>query len=348
MALGAFLSGLIVGRSDYSLRAASDALPMRDAFAVLFFVAVGMLLDPRVVVQAPALTAATLIVVLVGKPAAALLLMWLLRYPFRVSVAIAIALAQIGEFSFILSSLARDLGLFTAEATNTLVAVSIVSIVVNPLLYRAIPAMDDWVNRRPTLRRWLNPSVATDVVTAGAAAPQSLRQRAVIVGYGPTGRSVSRLLRENGIEPVVIEMNIDTVRRLRSEGQLAIYGDAAQPDTLIAAEIANAESLILTSAGMSNTAEAIRTAREINPKVPVFARAGYVRDIDELHHAGADEVFSGESEVALAFTEAILQRLGATAEQIDRERERAHAELFGPATRRSRDSVEAATPHQGS
>jgi CPA2 family monovalent cation:H+ antiporter-2 len=142
-------------------------------------------------------------------------------------------------------------------------------------------------------------------------------------------------------------MNVDTVRRLRSEGQPAIYGDAAHRDTLIAADIADADSLILTSAGMSNTAEAIRTARELNPKVPVFARAGYVRDIDELHRAGADEVFSGESEVALAFTEAILQRLGATAEQIDRERERAHAELFGLATRRSRDSVEAGAPHQG-
>jgi CPA2 family monovalent cation:H+ antiporter-2 len=348
MALGAFLSGLVVGRSDYSLRAASDALPMRDAFAVLFFVAVGMLLDPRIVIQAPALAAATLVVVLVGKPLAALLLMRVLHYPFRVSLAIAIALAQIGEFSFILSSLGHDLGLFTAQATHTLVAVSIVSIVVNPLLYRAIPQIDTWVNRQPTLRRWLNPAAATEVVHTAPADRQSPDSRAVIVGYGPTGRTVSRLLRENGIEPIVIEMNIDTVRQLRSEKHSAIYGDAAQRDTLLAADVAHAGNLILTSAGMGNAAEAIRTARELNPKVRVFARAGYVRDIDELRRVGADEVFSGESEVALAFTEALLERLGATAEQIDRERERAHAELFGPAIARSRGPVGAAAPHQGS
>ncbi len=157
VALGAFLAGLVVGRSEYSLRAASEALPMRDAFAVLFFVSVGMLLDPRSLIESPGLIAATLAVVLVGKPLVALALVRLLKYPFRVALAVSIALAQIGEFSFILSSMGRDLGILTAEATNTLVAVSIISIVINPLLYRAVAPIERWASAQPRLWKILNP-----------------------------------------------------------------------------------------------------------------------------------------------------------------------------------------------
>ena len=145
MALGAFLAGMVVGRSDYSLRAASDALPMRDAFAVLFFVSVGMLLDPRSLIVAPGLTLGALAIVLLGKPLVALVIVWAMRYPFRVAMTVAIALAQIGEFSFILSTIGRELGILTAGATNTLVAVSIVSIVINPLCTaRSTRLSDGW------------------------------------------------------------------------------------------------------------------------------------------------------------------------------------------------------------
>ena len=133
MALGAFLAGMVVGRSDYSLRAASEALPMRDAFAVLFFVSVGMLLDPGALVSSPGLVIGALAVVLIGKPLVALLLVWAMRYPFKSALTVALALAQIGEFSFILATIGRDLGILTVEATNVLVATSIVSIVVNPV-----------------------------------------------------------------------------------------------------------------------------------------------------------------------------------------------------------------------
>ena len=331
MALGAFLAGLVVGRSDYSLRAASEALPMRDAFAVLFFVAVGMLLEPGYLLEAPGLIAATLAVVLIGKPLAALVIVRLLGYPFRVALAIAIALAQIGEFSFILSSIGRELGLLTVDATNALVAVAIISIVLNPLLYRAVPRVERWVTSRPRLARVLNPQT----YDAGAAVPDSVkldpRERAVVVGYGPTGRTVTRLLRENAIHPTVVELNMDTVRELRQDGVRAVYGDATRPDTLEAADVAGAGSLILTSAGMGNASEVIRMARELNPRLQVLARAAYLRDLPELEKAGADRVFTGEGEVALSLTEAILHRLGATAEQIDRERTRAHSELFGSA-----------------
>jgi len=333
MALGAFLAGLVVGRSDYSLRAASEALPMRDAFAVLFFVAVGMLLSPGYLLEAPGLVLATLAVVMIGKPLIALVVVRLLGYPFKVALAIAVALAQIGEFSFILSSIGTDLGILPREATNTLVAVSIVSIVLNPVLYRSLPRVEKWVVSHPSLMRLLSPPVVhTDMASTGPARPTDRRQRAIVVGYGPTGRTVVRLLRDNGINPTVVELNIETVRQLRHEGIDAVYGDVTHRDTIDAAGVKNADSLILTSAGMGSAAEVIRMARAANAKIHVLARAQYLRDLPDLLKAGAEQVFTGEGEVALSLTESILDRLGATAEQIDRERDRAHRELFGKQT----------------
>ena len=332
MALGAFLAGLVVGRSEYSLRAASEALPMRDAFAVLFFVSVGMLLDPASLVKTPGLLVATLAVVLLGKPLVALFIVRLLAYPFRVALAVAIALAQIGEFSFILSTIGRDLGILTLDATNTLVAVSIASIVLNPLLYRVVTPVERWVGMHPTLSKLLNPSIASGNLDSSATTTWRRldpSQRAVVVGYGPTGRTVTRLLRENGIEPTVIELNMETVRELRNDGVAAIYGDTTQREALEGAGVESAGNLVLTSAGMDASAEVIRMARELNPRIRVLARAAYLRDIPELRKAGADRIVTGEGEVALALTEEILQHLGATPEQIDRERHRVHTELFG-------------------
>jgi CPA2 family monovalent cation:H+ antiporter-2 len=330
MALGAFLAGMVVGRSDYSLRAASDALPMRDAFAVLFFVSVGLLLDPSSLFDSPWLFAGTLAIILVISPAATFAFMWVMRQPFKESLTVSVSLAQIGEFSFILSTLGRQLGLFTMEATNTIVAASIISIVINPLLYRTINPLVSWVYARPAARRLLERAAPVDggEVSREMRASRSAR-RTVLIGYGPTGKTVARLLKESGIEPTIVELNIDTVRAIRDEGIDAVYGDATRPETLIEAGIESAGNLILTSAGMANSAEVIRAARDANPTIRVLARASYLRDLSGLHRAGADTVFTGEGEVALAFVEDLLSRLGASAEQIDRERARAHSELFG-------------------
>jgi K+:H+ antiporter len=328
MALGAFLAGMVVGRSEYSLRAASDALPMRDAFAVLFFVSVGMLLDPGSLLESPVLVAGTLGVVLVGKPLVAIVIVWAMRYPFKVALTVAIALGQIGEFSFILSSIGRELGILDIAATNTLVAASILSIVLNPLLYGLIEPADRWIAARPRLWRLLNPSGPPTTAASQSVRTVNPRHRAVVIGYGPTGRTVVRLLRENGIEPTVVELNINTLRELRGEGVEAIYGDATQPQILAGANVTSAGTLILAAAGMANSPEVIRAARELNPTIRVLARAAYLRDLAALKEAGADTAYSGEGEVALAITEDILESLGATPEQIDRERERAHHELF--------------------
>jgi CPA2 family monovalent cation:H+ antiporter-2 len=326
MALGAFIAGLTVGRSDYSLRAATDALPMRDAFAVLFFVSIGMLLDPVALLASPWLTLASLGVVVVGKPLVAAMVLAMMRYPLHTVLTVPSALAQIGEFSFILAAQARDLRVLPEEAMDVVVAVSIASILVNPVASRAIGPLERRLARLRLIRR-----AATIDMFAERGARSSLEpeDRAVVVGYGPTGRTVSRLLRENGVSPTVVELNIDTVRALRDEGVSAVYGDARDPNTLVAAGIRHAATLIVSGAD-SGAPEMIRVARELNPPLHVFARGAYLRDVPKLRGAGAEHVFSGEGEVALAMTEAVLRRLGATPDQIDRERRRLHGELFGP------------------
>ncbi len=326
MALGAFLAGLVVGRSDYSLRAASEALPLRDAFAVLFFVSVGMLLDPAALLRSPALVGGALAVVMIGKPLAAFAITWLMRYPFATSLSVAVALAQIGEFSFMLSRVGRDLGVLTEEAGNVIVAVAILSIVFNPILYRLIKPWDRWTLAHPLFRRVVDRSVTGERADIPPPAADTAH-RAVVVGYGPTGRTVTRLLRENGFEPIVIDMNVNTVRELREQGVRAIYGDATHRNTLEQAGVATADNLILTSVGMTDGGETIRHAKELNPGIHVLARAQYLRDVPALRKAGAEGVASAESEVGLALTEMMLHRLGATPDQIDHERERVRSEL---------------------
>jgi CPA2 family monovalent cation:H+ antiporter-2 len=307
---------------------------MRDAFAVLFFVSVGMLLDPRSLIASPGLITGALAVVLLGKPLVALFIVWAMRYPFRVALTVGIALAQIGEFSFILATIGRELGLLTHAATNALVAASIVSIVINPLLYRMIGFLERGIADRPGLWKVLNrpPTIPSDLATSPSERAIDPGHRAVVIGYGPTGRTIVRLLRDNGIVPTVIELNLDAVRALRQDGIDAIYGDAIRPETLVAADVGKAGSLILGSAGMAHSEAVIRTARGLNPHIRVLARASYLRDVASLRDAGANQVYSGEGEVALAFIEDILDSLGATPEQIDRERARAHGELFGEAS----------------
>ena len=319
MALGAFLAGLVVGRSDFSVRAASDALPMRDAFAVLFFVSVGMLLEPSHLLQQPGAIVTTLAIVLIGKPIAALLIARLFGYSLSVGAKVAVALAQIGEFSFIVAALANDLGVLAADASNTLVAVAIASITLNPVLFAALGALERWHARRTR-------SVAARPSHEPPPSEHDVA-RAVVVGYGPTGRAVTRLLRENHVAPTIIEMNVDTVQALRREGVDAILGDASHPDTLAAARLASASTFIISVAGLPSLELVLTHAREQNAALQILLRASFLKEVPALRAAGADIVISGEAEVALALAAATLARLGATPEQIDRERARAYAEL---------------------
>lgn len=315
MALGAFLAGMVVGQSAFSSRAASEAMPMRDAFAVLFFVAMGMLLDPAQLIPNAWLTMATLAVILIGKPLAAFAAVVLLRHPTSTAIVVAIALAQIGEFSFILATLGQQLGVLSKNAMQPLVAASIISIILNPLLYKLVG---------PLTRRLQSRNAAVD---SQEADPPSIdvEHRAIIVGYGPVGRTLASLLRENEIEPTIIELNHETVATLMSEGIRSVYGDASRTEILEAAGVRHAGSLIFAASGSPDAI--IRSAKSVNPDILVIARARYVAEVDALKRAGADSVLSAEGEIALAMVERVLQRLGASADQLDRARDRVRAEL---------------------
>jgi CPA2 family monovalent cation:H+ antiporter-2 len=221
---------------------------------------------------------------------------------------------------------------------------------VNPLLYRSVDPLARWLTRQTRLAVWLG-AVARrrkkDLPSSdGEHGPErASRHRAVVVGYGPVGRTVARLLNENDVEPTVIELNLEAAQTLRNRGIKAVYGDAAHRETLKAAGVATAGTFILSVAGLPASEEIIRLARELNPDIRVLVRGVYVAEMPRLRSAGADGVFTGEGEVALALTVAVLRELGATPDQIDREQERVRADLFGEVVQREAKPPEiAATP----
>jgi CPA2 family monovalent cation:H+ antiporter-2 len=291
MALGAFLAGLAVGRSEFASRAANDALPMRDAFAVLFFVSVGMLFDPRSLIQVPLIIAVVLLVVIVVKPLAAVLTVRVLGEPSATAIPIGAAFSQVGEFSFILGTVALGLGLINEAGWNALVAASIISIALNPYIYR-------WA-RRLALAKAPMP-----VQPPASQRPTRNPNRTILIGYGPIGKIVHKLLLDRGAEVTVIDLNLDTVRQLRNAGQSALYGDVLRSGTLIDAGVETAGSLIL-SADIEDAAELIAQARLLNPELRVLARCAHLRDAPALRRAGATIVAAGEAEVGVAFVEAV-------------------------------------------
>ncbi len=331
MALGAFLAGMVVGQSPVSHQAAADALPLRDAFGVLFFVSVGMLFDPGFLLREPALVLAALAVVLVGKPLTAVAVVATLGYSARTALVVAIGLAQVGEFSFILGDLARDHGLLPAAGPNVLVACALVSISLNPLLFRMLDPGERWLRRRPRLWRLLNARAERwgDAMNAGTARAVKAGKGplAVIVGYGPVGQSVDRALRESGLDTVVIDLNIDTVSARAREGRLALYGDASHPDVLKQAGIARAAYLLVTLPHSVNRGPLIAAARNLNAACRIFVRARYLRERPELEQAGATGAAFEEVEAAVALTERLLRDMGQDAATVARESERIRKEF---------------------
>lgn len=315
MALGAFLAGMVVGQSDFSARAAAEALPLRDAFAVLFFVSVGMLLDPLALLSNWQLLLCTLAIVLLVKPLAALLVVLLLRRPLRQAITVALALAQIGEFSFILSTLGVSLGILSPDVSNAIIAAAIISITLNPLLIPQIPPLMRWLKRHGMGISPLSPLHGENQTPLPAAD----RQHIIVVGYGPIGRNVSRILAQNNIDVTVIEMNIDTVQELRNNRDHAVlHGDATQHEVLVHAHADTAQAIILTSNAIP-AREVLQAAREINPEIQLLVHTTSLREAQQLHRMNSGVVFSGEGEVALAISIHLMKAFGASAEQIDQE-----------------------------
>jgi CPA2 family monovalent cation:H+ antiporter-2 len=330
MALGAFLAGMVVGQSAVSQQAAAEALPLRDAFAVLFFVSVGMLFDPAFLFREPGLVLAALAIVLLGKPIAALAVVAALGYSSRTALTVALGLAQIGEFSFILSELGRQHGLLPDEGTSVVVACALVSITLNPLLFRRLDEIDGWLRTRPLLWRLLNARAdrTMDGVNAHAArAVEDLRQLVVIVGYGPVGRSVDRLLRHTGLRTVVIDMNLDTVNALARDGRIALYGDASRREILKHAGVDQATHLVVTLPHSVNRGPLVAAARELNPSLRILVRARYLRERRDLEQAGASAACFEEVEAAVALARTLLQEVGTDDGTIHRETELIRREL---------------------
>ena len=338
MALGAFLAGMVVGQSEFSARAAADALPMRDAFAVLFFVSVGMMFDPAAVVTGWPLMLATLSIVIIGKPLAALVVVLIFKKPLRFALCIAVALAQIGEFSFILAQLAQFLNVMPKEAIHALVFASVVSITINPLLYQSIDPFIRWLEKRG----WVTTPAKVDLKKVPELDANATR--VVVVGYGPVGRTLCRILRDNQIEAVVVEMNLDTVQELHAEGLPAVYGEASSREILAHAGIEKAAGLIIAASSAVST-EVVEAARDLNSKIRIITRSTYLKENKALLHAGADAVFSSEGEIALSMTAFLMSELGASDEQVDRERDRVREELF--AVREDSQVTNPATPANG-
>lgn len=333
MALGAFLAGMVVGQSKLSHQAAADALPMRDAFAVVFFVSVGMLFDPRFLLAQPLLVLAVLGIILVAKPLAALAIVVGLGYAPRTALTVAVGLAQIGEFSFILADLARSLDVLPAAGQSVLVATAIVSISLNPLLFRVLDPIEKRLRARPKLWKLLNRRAEArgrrmnDGMTLRLENEAGGRNRAVVVGYGPVGQTIARILKGFDIHPVVIDSNVDTVNRLAAEGVAAIYGDASRPEILKTAGVDRAKYLVLTLPDLAARVSILLTAREMNPGLAVLSRARYLAERASLEDFGVTAVCYEEAEAAVGLSELLLRSEGAPQARIDEECGRIRAEL---------------------
>ncbi len=314
VALGAFLAGMVVAQSRVSHQAAADALPMRHAFAVIFFVSVGMLFDPKFVVEQPWLLVAGLGVVLVVKPLAALMIVAICGYPPRTALTVAIGLSQIGEFSFIVGQAALQHNLMPAEGMQVLVASAMVSITLNPLLFRSIDRIEAGLRGVPWLWKVLSARHDKRMAKMNDAGRERVSRTeqpvAIIAGYGPVGRVVDAMLRDAKVETVIVDMNVDTVRGLEKCGRAAIYGDATQQAILADAGITKASHLIVTLPSHEGLASFVMAAKEMNPDVKVIVRARYLAEGDALRAAGAEHITFEEGETGVALARHVLERRG--------------------------------------
>ena len=285
-ALGAFFAGMIMGESELSHQAANETLPLRDAFAVLFFVSVGMLFDPMTVVNSPLPLLGAVLIVVVGKSLAAMAIMHLFRQKVESSALIAASLAQIGEFSFILATLGLGLGLLTEEARDLILGAAIISIVLNPFMFMIV----DRLAPKPA-------KTADDALVM-------TKDRAIIVGFGRVGSRVARALGRMRIEYSVVEDRQEVVERLHEQGVPAIAGNAVAMDVLKAAAVDKANLIYVTVPDGFEAGRVVEIARQLNPKIRIFARSHNDAEIEHLTARGADVIISGEEEIAQAMIDA--------------------------------------------
>ena len=303
LALGAFFAGMILSESELSHRAANETLPLRDAFAVLFFVSVGMLVDPGIVAREPLPLLVTVLIIVFGKSIAAFFIVRLFGHPNMTALTISASLAQIGEFSFILAGLGVALGLMPERGRDLVLAGAIISIMLNPVMFVLLDRFSAKVAAAAEAAK----QAAKDA--AAAAMPAQPRGHIVLVGHGRVGSNVSAALRRSGADMVVIENDDERVARLQREGFTAINGNAAAQEILDEAEIAQAHGLLVAIPNAFEGGQIVAKARAVNPGLLIIARAHSAEEVIHLRSNGANLVIMGEDEIARA----MIARLGVDA-----------------------------------
>ena len=308
-ALGAFFAGMVMRESELSHRAAEESLPLRDAFSVLFFVSVGMLFDPMMLLREPLRVLAVLGIIVIGKTLAAFVIVHAFRYPLNTSLTVSASLAQIGEFSFILASLGVTLNLLPVEGQNLILAGALISIALNPLVFGCIEPVQAWLRRRSRLARYVERPRDPLAQLPTSVAPNRLAGHVLIAGYGRVGERIGNALAEQGVPFVVIEQNRDIVERLRKKGVAAVSGDADDAPALIRAHVAGARLFVLAIPDAFRARQAITVARALQPNLEVVVRAHSDDEANLLRKERAAEVFMGEHELALGMTRHVIERL---------------------------------------
>ena len=306
-AIGAFLAGMVMRESELSHRAASESLPLRDAFSVLFFVSVGMLFDPQILVREPLRVLTVLAIVVVGKSLAAILLVLAFRYPLNTALTVSAGLAQIGEFSFILASLGVSLGLLPEEGQSLILAGAILSIAVNPLVFHGIEPLQRWIRSRSMLARRLERPHDPLAELPMSVDASELTGHVVIVGYGRVGRRIGEALAARGVRFVVAEQNREMVEELRERGAHAVSGDASEPAVLIQAHIARASAIAIAVPDAFLARRVLEIARMVNPGVKTVVRTHSEEELRLLQQEKADQVFLGDHELAASMADYLLQ-----------------------------------------
>jgi CPA2 family monovalent cation:H+ antiporter-2 len=314
-ALGAFFAGVVLAESDFSHQAAADSLPLQDAFAVLFFVSVGMLFDPSILIREPLAVLTVLLVVLVAKSLAAALIVLAFGHSLATALTVSASLAQIGEFSFILAGLGMALNLLPEEGLDLILAGALLSITLNPLAFAALDRLGAWLRGRPDLVARLERQGAADLPLAtGVPGPGG---HAVIVGFGRIGSVVGKGLLGQGRPVVAIEQDRRRVEELRGRGLDVVYGDALTPGVLEAAGTDRAKLLVVVTPDGHRTRRIVELARALNPGILTAVRADTEREVAELAQQGVDMAIMGERELAFGLLAFALRGLGTPRDQVD-------------------------------
>jgi len=308
-ALGAFFAGMVMRESEFAHRAAHESLPLRDAFAVLFFVSVGMLFNPAVLWERPLQVLAVVAIIMVGKTLAAAALVLAFRYPLNTALTVSASLAQIGEFSFILVALGASLGLLPPEGASLVLAGALISMALNPLLFHAIAPLQDWLRARSAWARRLEQRDDPLAELPMSTDSRYLDRQVVLVGYGRVGRRVAGALAAHDIPFVVAEQNRELVESLRAEGIAAVFGDAVEPAVLIQAHIARAAMLVIATPDSLNVRQIIATAVTLNPAIETVVRSHSEDEARRLvQECDGTVVFLAEDALAQLMSHHVLER----------------------------------------